>query len=532
MKNYAEHFNTKRTKQTEAIPGAGQVQMRSGGYGWEVSDMVLLDRFLITGTEGGTYYVDEKRMTIKAGENILKLLAQDGVAVVNRIVEISTAGRAPKNDAALFALALAASAEDEATRKAAFAALPKVARIGTHLFQFAESVTAFRNWGRGLRLAISKWYSEKEDEQLAYQLIKYKSRGNWSNRDLIRLSHVKPDSRSKVAMYRWAVGKDFEADALPDIMRLHDRMHAADVKLEDVLAMLRENPQYPWEGIPTEHLADKRVWELLLPDMPLGAMIRNLGKMTAKGVLVPMSDNVDIAVAKLLDADQVKRQRIHPINTLFAMDTYGKGHGDKGKLTWTPVQQIVDALDETFYLGFGAVEPTNKRWMISVDVSGSMDWDSSKIKGTNITARVAAAALSMMMVRTEPKHLITAFSDGIESVPVSAKMRMDTVVRTFQNMRVGGTDASLPVRYAMEHNIPIDAFAVYTDNESYLGPSHVTQYLSAYRKQMGIDAKLISLAMTADKYTVADPRDPLQIDLVGMDASTPQLMAAFVAFGE
>lgn len=527
---YTQHFNTKVTPQTQPIPGSNQVKMRSGGYGWEVSDKVLLDRFLIAGTEGGSYYASEKDLTIQAGENVMRMIDTDGVAVVDRIVEISDAGRAPKNDAALFALAIAASAKDEATRKAAFAALPKVARTGTHLFQFADAVTSFRDWGRGLRSAIAKWYSEKEDNQLAYQLIKYKQRNGWSNRDLIRLSHVKPDSDTRIAMYRWAVGKDFDIEMLPEVMKVHDKMHADGTKVEDVLAMLNDHPKYPWEGIPTEHLNDKRVWEAMLPGMPPQATIRNLGKMTSIGVLAPMSDYVDIVVQKLTNQELIRSQRVHPINTLFALDTYKSGHGKKGSLTWNPVAQIIDALDEAFYLGFAGVEPTNKRWMIAVDVSGSMDW--KNVKDTNMTPRVLAGALAMVPVRTEPKYMVTAFSDHIVEVPLSKKMRLDAVLKTFDDIEMGGTDAALPILYALEKQIPIDVFVAYSDNEAWSGTMHVNQALQQYRNEMGIQSKLICMAMTPDRFSVADPSDPLQVNMVGVDASAPEFMAAFVKAGD
>ena len=46
------------------------------------------------------------------------------------------------------ALALAASAPELQTRRAALAALPRVARTGTQLFQFAELIEGSRGWGR------------------------------------------------------------------------------------------------------------------------------------------------------------------------------------------------------------------------------------------------------------------------------------------------------------------------------------------------------------------------------------------------
>jgi 60 kDa SS-A/Ro ribonucleoprotein len=53
---------------------------------------------------------------------------------------------------------MAAGLGDEPTRRAALAALPRVARIGTHLFQFATFVEQFRGWGRSLRRAVGGWY--------------------------------------------------------------------------------------------------------------------------------------------------------------------------------------------------------------------------------------------------------------------------------------------------------------------------------------------------------------------------------------
>jgi 60 kDa SS-A/Ro ribonucleoprotein len=79
----------------------------------------------------------------------------DGVPAVKRIVEISDSGRAPKNDPAVFALALVAAHGSPEAKALAFQNLAKVCRIGTHLFHFAEYVNALRGWGRGLRNAVA-----------------------------------------------------------------------------------------------------------------------------------------------------------------------------------------------------------------------------------------------------------------------------------------------------------------------------------------------------------------------------------------
>jgi 60 kDa SS-A/Ro ribonucleoprotein len=127
----------------------------------------------------------------------------DGVRAVNRITEISDGGRAPRNDPAIFALALVATHGDAQARAQAFGNLGKVCRIGTHLFHFAEYVNAMRGWGRGLRNAIAAWYVERDADVLAHQAVKYQQREGWSHADLLRLAHPKAPSPRHHAAFRW-----------------------------------------------------------------------------------------------------------------------------------------------------------------------------------------------------------------------------------------------------------------------------------------------------------------------------------------
>jgi len=87
--------------------GSTQVANSDGGYSWQVNDWTRLDRFLILGAEGGTYYIAERDLVKQNHDAIVRCLQADGVRAVKRIVEISESGRAPKNDPAVFALALA-----------------------------------------------------------------------------------------------------------------------------------------------------------------------------------------------------------------------------------------------------------------------------------------------------------------------------------------------------------------------------------------------------------------------------------------
>ena len=108
--------------------------------------------------------------------------------------------------------------------------------------------------------------------------------------------------------------------------------------------------------VPTEMKQFPEVWEALLPQMGLTAMLRNLGKMTAVGLLGPFADAQRIVVSRLERAEVLRTARVHPLQVLVALKTYAQGHGEKGQLVWKPRQKIVDAaLDQTaFYLTFQA----------------------------------------------------------------------------------------------------------------------------------------------------------------------------------
>ncbi len=541
-------FSTKKTSQREKIPGSTQVPNSAGGFAWKLDMWGRLDRFLVMGTEGGTYYIGEQKLTKDNANNIIDCVKQDGIRVVNKILEISLGGRAAKNDPAIFALAIAISLGDEKTRQFAAKAVPEVCRIGTHLFHFATYAEQFRGWGRLLKSAVAGWYTNKTPESLAYQAVKYRQRDGWSHRDLLRLSHPQvngKDYAQNEAVFDWIAGVKDEARGAAalniSIIKGYEAAQIMSTPIEWSGAVREYN--LPREALPTEALKSKEVWEALLEKMPMTAMIRNLGNMTKNGVLTPMSEATATVVQRLNNQELITKARVHPFSILVAMSVYESGFSIKGSGMWTPVTAIVDALDGAFYKSFGNVVPSNKRTMLALDVSGSMNY--SSIEGTSITAMKGAAAMAMITAATEPNYMITAFAastglyggmyknvsenpdEGMRKISISPRMRLDSIVKSFDSMSFGGTDCALPMIYALKHNIDIDTFVIYTDSETWAGGVHPTQALKNYRQKTGIDAKLIVVGMTASNFTIADPTDAGMLDVVGFDTATPQLISNF-----
>jgi 60 kDa SS-A/Ro ribonucleoprotein len=549
--NYAKIFNRRATPQSRPIPGSTQVANSAGGYSWRVDDWVRFDRFLILGAEGGTYYIGERDLVKQNHDAVVRCIKQDGVRAVNRIVEISDSGRAPKNDPAIFALALVATHGSNEAKALTFQNLAKVCRIGTHLFHFAEYVNALRGWGRGLRNAVSRWYVSREADQLARQAVKYQQRDGWSHGDLLRLAHPKAPSAQHDAVFRWMlrggstshgadalgerevkrkvrgedrVSKYGAVGALPKLIEAFERVKRTTNVIEVV--KLIDEFDLPREAIPTQWLNEVAVWEALLANMPVTAMIRNLGKMTSIGLVQPLSEAAKLIVRKLSDETVLKRARIHPLAVLIAEKVYAQGQGDKGSLTWKPVPQIIDALDEAFYATFQNVEACGKPMLLALDVSGSMDGGS--VAGSCLTPREASAAMALVTAATEREYYIMGFSNRFKQLNITPRMRLDDVVKHISNLPFEGTDCALPMIWARENEVNVSAFITYTDSETWAGKIHPSQALRQYRNKFVSDAKSVVVGMTSNGFTIADPNDRGMLDVVGFDSSVPAVISDFV----
>ncbi|MGB5809308.1 MAG: TROVE domain-containing protein, partial [Polyangiales bacterium] len=464
--DYLKNVGTRQTPPTEHVPGrTDQVKNSAGGVVFEVDAWAKLDRFLLMGSEGGTYYVGQRELTLQNVSCAIGLIASDGVRVVERVVEISDAGRAPSNDPALFVLALASAGPSTEVRQAALDALPKVARIGTHLFHFMTFVRQFRGRGRSLNRALRSWYEDRDVDSLALQAVKFKQRDGWSHRDVMRLCKPKTDDPVRNAVFAYMVGKAGveELATAPRIIEASVRAQAGTLSPGEIREL-----RLPREALRTEDLNNPAVWEELLYDMPIGALVRNLGRLTASGFIKPFTVQESVVVQKLLDERAIKKSRIHPIAILLALRTYASGGGALGKLTWHPCGAIVEALNDAFKMAFENVAPTGKRTLIGLDVSGSMG---SPVNGAKIlTCREASAAMASILIATEEHTHTVGFvssdasrnrwgggAPALQVLPFTRRSSIEDIVNHVQGLRFGGTDISLPMLYALDQGIGVDA---------------------------------------------------------------------------
>ncbi|MFI6322019.1 TROVE domain-containing protein [Nonomuraea sp. NPDC050556] len=506
-----------------------QIMNAAGGYGYAKDLWTQLQDFLILGTTGGTYYVDQDDLTRKNATVLFDALAEDGPRVVALLTEASN-GRAPKNRPALFALAAAYAEGDADTRQAAKLALPRVARTTDHLSTFFGY---YKNLGgkptergiaptigRSLRTAIGSWFLYGDADDVAFKACKAMQRRTpmgetFSLRDALRIAHPVPDDERRKALFGWIAGNvtDDEARrALPAI----DRFLSAKAVVHRAQAVrLVTEKRVPWEFLPDAMLTDPRVWAALIDTIGPNALLRNLARMTSIGTLKPLKPATRRAAERL----RGDLGRVHPMDVFLAMRVYAAGE---------PVPEIMDALEEAYENSFGTVEPSGRRLLVAVDSSGSMSFTQVTLGGVPVgTVYEVACAMAVMLARIEGDnvHLI-----DVDTIVHPSRVTRRTSLREIASWQPsgGGTDLSLPFTWARKERLDVDGVVVFTDNETWAGTRHPSQALTTYRREVNQDTRVVVASLTPMGHTIGDPKDAGVLNVAGLDASLPMIVNAYI----
>jgi|GEM_PF-92647 len=575
-----ERRNPRRRRSAEGIrPGRPRVGTPVNLEPAGVGDWARLDRYLTLGAESGAYHVSDSGLETEMLESsaTVRCICQDAVRVVHRVIENLESGQATSTGAGIRVLAWVTALGDDDGRSAACAGVPQVCRTADELFLFAECVTALRGWGRGLRRAVGNWYRARFADDLAYQVVKCPRRDGWSHRDLLRLAHPTPATREQAAVFRWILGgseslgrrtvvrevskpevdeagegvvesgdgapRMFRAVTYPGVGELPRLLRGLEeakraVSAAEVVRLISEH-NLPREAIPATWLGDVAVWEALLHRMPLRSIIRDLGRLSAVGLVKSGSEAAWWIETRLRDPGVLRASGLHPLSFLLARRAYESGQADSGGVRWAVVPAVVHALSDAFYAAFRNVRATGRSLLVSLDLSGSTR--RSYVPGTTVTVREASAAMALVMVSTEPScltaGLASSMKDRLAGVPVAAPgltlldihpgMRLDAVLEQLDAIPAGIPDCALPVEWARRHRIPVDSFVTYTDGDVWARDVSPVEALGRFRADSGIPAKSVVVGMAGCDFQLASATDPWTLDVVGFDGETPGVIDGF-----
>lgn len=504
-----------------------QVKNSAGGYVFAAGRDALLRRFLIIGTEASSAYASSYDLTKENVTNLLKCIQEDGPGTVRAIVEVRKSGAAYRPDACILALLYAMKKGDLDTRRLATLHFSDVVVTGSDILMALDLLYALEfGMGRMTRRAFSSWYTSKTPDNLAYQVMKYQNRHNQSHKSVWAACHGKPTAEIEPIVTRFKSGfndvleaddKKFVPQLIKDVVNLRRSVNDIDA----VTFLIDSNRSITWEMVPNEISNNHSIQKALLKNMPLNAMVRNLGKYTASGLLDAHPEVIKTIVDRLSDADYVKRSKIHPFRLYVAAKQYGMGKGDKGSLVWMPNHRIIDALEKAFESAMThniEVDDT-KTFVIGVDISGSM---TALTPVANISAREAAIVMSFILARQFPNSHVVPFHERTFE-PVRALGRsLSDYVQTFRR-DPQGTNCGALFEYASKMRTAPDGVICLTDSETWKG-HHPFRLMKEMRKSSGKPIKSVLVPLVANRLSINDPDDGFAYEIVGFDSGMMSML--------
>jgi 60 kDa SS-A/Ro ribonucleoprotein len=499
---------------------------------FEVTEWELLKRYLMLGCENGTYYISEnnlKEQNIISLDNILKDESNNN-KLISLLIEYNNKVYKKEYILQVFAKCCAT----KTIRKEAYNIINTICKIPTHLFMFIEfyekeckKLNHSTGWNKLHKDSIGNWYLNIEYDKLEYFITKYKKRNNWSHIDLLRLSHIKTSKIEYDSLFKY-ITKNYNEYLLKTNNQPSKYLEAYE-KLKntndyELAIQLIKDYKFVREHVPTLLLNNCDVWNQLVQDMPMVALLRNLNKITNLEVFTKYPDTLN----KIIDKLSTKDNQTHPLQYLISLKTYSQGHGYLGELNWKPNKKIIESLNIAYKLSFKNIESTGKRYLLALDISGSMH--AGRVCGIDCMSSIEiSCAMAMIIDSIEPNCDIMSFSTEFQKLNINNNDSLEQNIYNLMNLDFGATDCSLPMLWSIENKKNYDAIIIFTDSETnsnFLNPSDA---LKEYRKKMNNNCKLIVIATCANNFSLADPCDPFgMLDIAGFNADTPNIINDFI----
>ncbi|MCL6604002.1 MAG: TROVE domain-containing protein [Paenibacillus sp.] len=415
---------------------------------------------LVTNTLGNTFYADQRQLLAEAEEIHREMAQVNPLFMAKAIVYARNEGYMRLQP--LFGLAILSAYRPDLFSQIFL----NVVRIPSDLTDF---LTILKGLGRGeggraVKRQVNRFLAGISE----YWAIKYNGRGRgYSLGDAIATAHPKPADLKQQALYRYLIGQEANLSLLPQVEAL-EQLKRAGSEAEQLMWI--ETGKLPHEVVTGAVKPTKAVWEALLHQMPIFALLRHLNALDRAGVFEDRN-NLAIAVERLTDQRALKKSKILPFRFAAAF-----------RQVQHPV--LRDALRDAAEYTFDNLPDLEDQTAIFLDISGSMNGEYLQI------GSVFALALYK---KTQGNSLFWLFDTEVEDARPS---RRDSILSQADRIQArGGTDTGAPVRKLLNERRKVDQIVMITDEQQNHG-SPFYEALQKYRSKVNphVKAYIIDIA--------------------------------------
>lgn len=478
-----------------ALVAETDTKNRAGGKAYALSAKQELAQYAVTGTFGSTYYTDA-RVDLDRIVNLVRAVVAEDPEFVAKLAVYGRRTAWMKDTPAFMVAALAASGNTDLMARV----FPLVIDNGRMLRNFVQmirsGVLGRKSLGTAPKRAIQRWFASKGDDRVFFDSV-----GNDpSLADVIKLSRPRPEGEARRALYGYLIGRDYDADALPQVVKDFEAFKASGGE--------GEAPAVPFQMLTGLPLGESH-WRKIARDARYLMTIKNLNTFLRHGVFADAELRTMIR-DRIRSEDDIRRARVFPYQLLAS---YIFSQGD------VP-EEVRDALHDAMEVAVENVPQFEGNTLVAVDVSGSMTWAAATGSRGSATSKIrcidAAALFGAAALRRNPGSRLIAVDTSIHRPRLSGR---DTVLTTAERLAKyggGGTNLSLVGRFLhtqLDAASPekYDNVIMVSDNESwadrgyYRGAGLATEF-EGYRAK-NPRAKLVCIDIVPNSTTQAKNSD-------------------------
>ena len=270
--------------------------------------------------------------------------------------------------------------------------------------------------------------------------------------DIVKMVHPKPKDAAREALYGYFIGRNYAADALPDVVRNFEAYKKGDS---------RDVPDVPFQMLTALELGTPE-WIAIAGRAPWQMTRMNLNTFARHGVFAEPGMS-ELIAARLRDAKAIAKARVFPYQLMVAF-TMAQANKDIPR-------EVCDALQDAMEIALANVPAIEGRVYVCPDVSGSM---SSAVTGYRKGATTAvrcidvAALFAAAVVRKNPQAEVLPFECDVVNITLNSRDSVMTNAARLASIGGGGTNCSAPLALLNHSKAKGDLVIFISDYESWV----------------------------------------------------------------
>lgn len=314
-----------------------------------------------------------------------------------------------------------------------------------------SGVVGRKSLGTAPKRLVRRWIENRSDEALFRAAIGQSP----SMADIIKMVHPKPSSPQREALFGYLIGRDYDAEALPELIREYEAFKAGQS---------HSVPDVPFQLLTALKL-NKGAWNEIARRAPWQTTRMNLNTFARHGVF-DKHERVKMIAQRLQDRQAISKSRVFPYQLMMVYMAADQG---------VP-REIRNALQSAMEIAIENVPQIDGKVYVFPDVSGSMHSPVTGYRTGSTTAvrcvDVAALIAAAVMRRNENAEVIP-FESDIVSVSLNPRDSVMTNAKHLSSLQCGGTNCSAPLKYLNKRKAEADVLIYVSDNESWVdGPNY------------------------------------------------------------